>query len=109
MPKVEKKSSRNEFAKGGGPDGVGLQHAGTQKPGQSAQVATDNESGIDDDIEGGDGKMFGPQYAGPQKEGTTAHDTAGSGGKWAKGGTTKMFGLGKANTAEGGQSAKSSQ
>lgn len=41
---------------------------------------------------GGSGKMFGKQHAGPQKSGVTA-GKSGDGGKWAKGGSTKMFGF----------------
>jgi hypothetical protein len=42
-------------------------------------------------VKGGKGKMVGKQHVGTQKPGQTA-TKAGAGGKWAKGGSTKMFG-----------------
>lgn len=46
--------------------------------------------------DGGDTHMFGPQNASEQKPGGTAHNTEQSGptgGQFAKGGSTKMFGF----------------
>ena len=43
--------------------------------------------------------------AGPQADGGTAHDTEGDGGKFAKGGSTKMFGYAGAQPAEAGKTS----
>lgn len=52
--------------------------------------------------EGGKTHMFGPQAAGEQEAGDTAHDTEGDGGKFAKGGTGKMFGYSPSEPARAG-------
>lgn len=49
---------------------------------------------------GPSGKMVGAQDAGTQKPGTTAHDTSGSGGDFAKGGSGHMVGRQSADTAK---------
>ena len=43
--------------------------------------------------------------AGQQEEGTTAHDPEGSGDKFAKGGSTKMFGYAGSQPAEAGKTS----
>lgn len=42
--------------------------------------------------EGPSGKMLKGQYTGTQKPGVTSQEKGASGGKFAKGGSTKMFG-----------------
>lgn len=54
---------------------------------------------------GGDTHMFGPQKAGPQDDATTAHDTSGDGGKFAKGGSGKMFGYTPSMPAQAGKTS----
>lgn len=51
---------------------------------------------------GGDTHMFGHQAAGEQKPGDTAHDTSGDGGKFATGGSGKMFGYSPSQPARSG-------
>lgn len=64
-----------------------------------------------DFAKGGNTPMFGQgdrtvtassDAAGSQDAGTTAHDTDGSGGKFAKGGSGKMFGYAGAEPAKAG-------
>lgn len=43
-------------------------------------------------VTGGKGHMFGKQSVGTKKPGVTGKADSGGGGKWAKGGSTKMFG-----------------
>lgn len=45
----------------------------------------------------------GPEAAGSQKPGVTEHDTSGGGGKFAVGGSGKMFGFSPALPAKAGQ------
>jgi hypothetical protein len=52
---------------------------------------------------GGNTKMFPQQYAAEQEEGETGHDTSGSGGKFATGGSGKMFGFTGSQPAKSGQ------
>jgi len=52
---------------------------------------------------GGDTHMFGHQAAGEQDPATTAHDTSGDGGKFASGGSGKMFGYSPSVPAKAGQ------
>ena len=53
--------------------------------------------------EGGNTHMFGAQKAGEQAPATTAHDAgAGSGDKFAKGGSGKMFGYSPSAPARAG-------
>lgn len=51
---------------------------------------------------GGNTHMFGHQAAGEQKPGDTAHDTSGDGGKFASGGSGKMFGFAGSQPARSG-------
>lgn len=51
---------------------------------------------------GGNTPMFGPQAAGEQASGETAHDTSDNGGKFATGGSNKMFGYAPSETAKAG-------
>lgn len=44
----------------------------------------------------------GAEQAGEQKAGGTAHDTAGGGGKFAQGGSGKMFGYAGSQPAQAG-------
>lgn len=64
-----------------------------------------------DFAKGGNTPMFGSgdrtttagsDAAGSQDAGTTAHDTSGDGGKFAKGGSNKMFGYTGSEPARGG-------
>jgi hypothetical protein len=50
----------------------------------------------------GTGKGAKQQKAGPQKPGTTAHDVKSDGGKFGKGGATKMFGYNPSVPAKSG-------
>jgi hypothetical protein len=67
-----------------------------------------------DFAEGGTTKMFGTgdhtvtaksDAAGSQKPGVTEHDSSGSGDKFAKGGSGKMFGYSGALPAEAGKTS----
>lgn len=51
---------------------------------------------------GGNTPMFGKQAAGEQKPADTAHDVSGDGGKYASGGSGKMFGFTGAQAAKSG-------
>jgi len=58
-------------------------------------------------VKGGSTHMFGQQHAGPEKPGTSAHDTSGDGGKFAKGGSgsnNRMFGFRPSTPAKPGMS-----
>ena len=44
-------------------------------------------------VRGGGGHMVGKQSAGPAKPMSLTNGNKGGGGKWAKGGSTKMFGF----------------
>lgn len=64
--------------------------------------------------QGGDQHMFGSgdhtvtagsDAAGKQKPGNSSHDTGGSDGKFASGGSTKMFGFNPSKTAEAGKTS----
>ncbi len=55
---------------------------------------------------GGKTHMFGPQKSGQQAEGVTEHDAgAGSGDKFAKGGSGKMFGFSGSLPAQAGKTS----
>ncbi len=58
----------------------------------SDSVSRNETSHNVDFAKGGDTAMFGQQHVGEQKPGTTAHDP-GADGKFAKGGSNKMFGF----------------
>lgn len=51
--------------------------------------------------QGGDTAMFGQQHVGEQKPGGTAHDVGGD-GKFAVGGSNKMFGFAGSESAQAG-------
>lgn len=55
---------------------------------------------------GGNTPMIGHQAAGPQKPADTAHDTKGDGGKFAAGGSGKMFGFSGSEPAKSGQTSR---
>ena len=55
---------------------------------------------------GGNTHMLGPQKAGEQAADTTAHDAgSGSGDKFAKGGSGKMFGFAGSESAQAGKTS----
>lgn len=57
------------------------------------KVEKSSDKGNWGDLGGSGNHMLGQQHAGPQKPGTESHDTSGDGGKFAKGGSGKMFGF----------------
>lgn len=59
-----------------------------------------------DFAEGGNTHMFGPQKVGKQQAGVTeTSDAGGTGDKFAKGGSSKMFGYAGSQAAEAGKTS----
>jgi|SRR5262245_28362957 len=86
----------------------GWSGTGKQEPGQSAQEGHGSKRGIAPQAGGQVGfysASGNKSYAGTQTPGQTSSDPTGGDNKFAKGGTTKMFGNRGSQRAEGGKTS----
>jgi hypothetical protein len=94
---------------GGGGKMHGFDGTGTQKPGGSSQEGSGSKRGIEPKAGGAVGfysASGNKSYAGTQTPGQSAATPSGGNDKFAKGGSTKMFGHTGSQRVEGGRTAK---